>query len=67
MCYFSLSCYPIDFKPWRNDLYVLGRCAMTFLSHTSCSLGFVPDFMDHYVDQCWHIDVHVGIHVGRRP
>ena len=40
---------------------------MTFLSHASCSLGFVPDFMDHYVDQCWHIDVHVGIHVGRRP
>ena len=30
MCYFSLSCYPIDFRPWYNDPYVLGRCAMTF-------------------------------------
>ena len=37
MCYLSLSCYRIDFKPWHNDPYVLGRCAMTFLSHTSYS------------------------------
>ena len=62
MCYFSRSCYPIDFKPWHNDPYVLGMrgCDMTLLSHTSCSLGFVQDFLDHYLDQCWHINVHVG-------
>ena len=33
--YFSLSFYPIDFKPWNTDPEVLGRCAMTFPSHTS--------------------------------
>ena len=59
MCYYSLSCYPIDFKPWHkyNDSYVWGRCTMTFLSHTSCSSGLDQDFLDHYVDQCRHIDV----------
>ena len=30
---------------------------MTFLSHTSCSSGFVQDFLD----QCRHIDVVMGI------
>ena len=60
MRYFSLSFYPIDFKPWHNDPYVLERCAMTFLSHKSCSSGFIQDFLDHYVDQCWYNDVHVG-------
>ena len=60
MCYFSLSCYPIDFKLWHNDPYVLGRCAMTVPSHTSCSSGFAQDFLNHNVDQCLHIDVHVG-------
>ena len=38
--YLSLSFYPIDFKPYHNDPHVLGRCAMTFLSHTSYSSGF---------------------------
>ena len=33
--YFYLSFYPIDFKPRHTDPEVLGRCAMTFLSHTS--------------------------------
>ena len=37
------SFHPINFKPW-----VLGRCAMTFLGHTSCSSGFFQDFLDHY-------------------
>ena len=40
MCYVSLCFYPIDFKPLHSDPYVLGRCTMTFLSHTSCSSGF---------------------------
>ena len=45
MHYFSLSCYPIDFKPWHNDPHVLGSCAMTFLSHPSCYFGFIQDFL----------------------
>ena len=40
---------PIDFKPWHNDSYVLGRCAMTFQSIPSCSSGFIQDFLDHPV------------------
>ena len=42
--YFSLSFYQIDFKPLHNDPYVSGRCAMTFLSHTSCYSGFFSRF-----------------------
>ena len=59
MHYFSISFYPIYFKSWHNDPYVLGRCAMPFLSHTSCSSGFIQDFLDHYADQCWYKVVHV--------
>ena len=33
--------HPINFKPWHNDLYVLRKCAIYFLSHTSCSSGFI--------------------------
>ena len=25
---------------------------MIFLNHTSCSSGFIQDFLDHYMDQC---------------
>ena len=59
--YFSLSFCPIDFKPWHNDPCVLGRCAVTFLRIPNCSSGYVQDFVDHYVDQCWYIDLVVGI------
>ena len=41
MRYLSLSFYPIDYKPLHNDPYVLGRCAITFRSHKSCSSGFI--------------------------
>ena len=27
---------------------------------TACSSGCILDFLDHYVDQCWYIDVHGG-------
>ena len=56
----SRAISPIDFKPWQNDSYVLGRCAMTFIRIPSCSIGFVQDFVDHFVDQCWYIDLLVG-------
>ena len=42
--YYSLSFNAIDFKPWHKDPYILGRCDMTFLSHTSCSSGFFSGF-----------------------
>ena len=59
MCYFSLSFYPIYFKPLHNDSFVLGSCAITFLSHTSCSSRCIQEFLDHYVDLSWYNDVHV--------
>ena len=52
---FSLSCYPIDFKPWHNDSKILKFYTM------SCSSGFVQDFLDHYVDGFRSNDVDVGI------
>ena len=58
--YFSLSFYLIDFKPWHDDPWVLGRCSMTFLSHRSCLSGFIQNFLKHYVDQCWFNVVNVG-------
>ena len=63
--YFSLSFYPIDFKPWHNELgfgevYFSKSFSKTFLSHTSCSSGFIQDFLNHYVDQCRFNYVHVG-------
>ena len=33
---------------------------MTFLSYRSCSSGFIQDFLDLYVDQCWFNVVNVG-------
>ena len=42
--YFSLSFYLIDFTPLHTDPEVLGRCAMTFLSHTSWCSGFLRIF-----------------------
>ena len=59
MRYFSLSLYPIDFKPWHNDPEVKS-CAITFLRYISCSAGFIQVFLVYYVDQWWYIDVHVG-------
>ena len=63
--YFSFGFYPIDFKPWHNDSYVLKFTAMTFLGIHSCSPGFIQDFPDQYVDQCRFNDVHVGWLVNR--
>ena len=37
--YYSLSFYAIDFQPWHNDPYILGRCAMTFLQVISMFFG----------------------------
>ena len=57
---FSLIFYAIDLKPWHNDL---GRCAMSFLSHKTCSSEFIHNFLDQYVHHCRSN----GLHVGRSP
>ena len=41
--------YPINMKFGHDIPRVVRRCAMTFLSHPSCSSGFIHDFLDHYI------------------
>ena len=47
--YFSLSFYLI-FTPWHTDPEVLGRCGMTFISHTCHDL---PDFLQIFWITIW--------------
>ena len=46
--YFSLSLYPINMKFGHDIPRVLRYSAMTFLSRTSCSSGFIRDSLDPY-------------------
>ena len=45
-----LSFYPINMEFGHHIPRVVGRCAMTFLSHSACSSGIIQDFLDHSLE-----------------
>ena len=49
--YFSLSFHPINMEFAHHIPRVVRYCAMTFLSHSACSSGFIQDFLDHFALQ----------------
>ena len=49
--YYSLSFYAIDFKPWHNYPYILGRCAMTFHS-TLFGIFFTIFWITMWINVC---------------
>ena len=61
MCYFTLSFYPIDFKPWHYDTYVLRFIGMLFFKTSQLLYRIYSGFSGSLcVDRCLLNSVHVG-------